>query len=370
MKTVTSKKRNTNDAKEDDVASVKKSRLLTVSVQPQDAIVVPNGKRVTIFCDWRNQRPMTIAARFVNEVRADKGRFIRLEDDRAEILDDEAEEIHWIIEARKHKRAASEPVTDEERTAIVHADIIIVPFDDGVTLYSDWMKQRPDAAASQLIAQVQNDGGKFVLFENSKMKFLKEEREMMRWVTEAKKQAETSSSFFPYYGDESDIKALVMTKDALKDSKSDRKERYVETIGGTAFKPEIDETQIREFIKKGNKLRNRSDVALYKLIRELDDEEDAVHLYRNFHDEDNISSENGNICFSRREVDILAYATLYGIEWGFTWNLMPYRDYKQFYKLYHIDADGSLQKKMNNMLGDPTYKQHLNQCVSPLFEEL
>jgi len=313
---------------------------------------------------------MAVAAKFVNEVRADKGRFIRLEDDRAEILDDESEEIHWVIEARKHKRAASEPAADEERTAIVHADIIIVPFDDGVTLYSDWMKQRPDAAAPQFIAQVQKEGGKFVLFDNRKMEFLKEEREMMRWVTEAKKQSEKSSSFFPYQDDESDIKALVMTKEALKDSKSDKKERYVESIGGTAFKPEIDETQLREFIQKGNKLRNRSDVALYKLIRELDDEEDAVHLYRNFHDEGNISSENGIIYFSRREVDILAYATLYGIEWGFTWNLMPYRDCKQFYKLYHVDADCSLQKKMNNMLRDQTYKQHLNQCVSSLFEEL
>mmetsp|Transcript_14171 Transcript_14171/g.20938 ORF Transcript_14171/g.20938 Transcript_14171/m.20938 type:complete len:378 (+) Transcript_14171:159-1292(+) len=367
-----SKKRSITDIS-DEFSSPKKTCLLPGCVKPQDVIVLPNGKRVTIFCDWSTRRPVMVAAKFVNEIKMNEGRFILLQDDRTEVLDDESEAIHWTIEARKHrqKRAASKKPTDEEeeRSAqLEHADIIIIPSDDKVTVYSDWMKQRPNIAAPLFIAQVQNEGGKFVLLKDGQMEFLNKEKEMMRWVMEARQKSDS-----PHQEPESDIAALVMTKAALKDSKPDSVAgRYVEKIGGTAFKPEIFEAQIRAFIQRASKLKNKSDVAIYQSINVLDDEEDAVHLYRNFHDEAKIvlTCDNNIIGFSRREVDILAYATLYGIDWDFTWNLMPYRNRKEFYKLYYNNADGSMQEKLNIMLKDRTYVQHLNQCVSQLFEEL
>lgn len=368
-----SKKRNLSGINKSDLlSSGKQTCLLPDSVRPQDVIILPNGKRVTLFCDWTMPRPVTVATKFVNTLKVDEGRFILLQDDRTEVLDDESEAIHWVIEARKHKRAsAPKSAIDEQRSTLGHADIIIIPSDDRVTLYSDWMKQRPNTAAPQFISQVQNEGGKFVLLEGGLMEFLNEEREMMRWVMEARKQSEASSFFSSNQETQSDIIALIMTKEALKGSKPDVKGRYTENMGGTTFKPEIGRTQIYAFIQRANKLKNRSDVALYKLLNELDDEEDVVHLYRNFHDEKNIFSESSNIWFSRREVDILAYSTLYGIDWDFTWNLMPYRNRKEFYKLYcKDDDDDSMQRKLKSMLKDRSYVQHLNQHVSQLFEEL
>jgi hypothetical protein len=131
-------------------------------------------------------------------------------------------------------------------------------------------------------------------------------------------------------------------------------------------------------------VRNSRDLSV-----EADIERDvALQLFRNFNDdEDMVSSSDDKFPFSRRELDIIAFALMqarnevscpfppvyggkgiYG-HWGYAaWNLMPYRSARGVVTKFYT---GHVVKLVNNFriaLENGEYVTHLQERISPLFE--
>jgi len=369
--------------------TIKKARI-DINVKHSDVLIVQTeDNRVLIYTDWMKQRPITVAAKFVPNVEVDGGRFIVLlpNKDTMEVLTDYAEKVRWVVKARKQQNEGLHPSLSKTKKILSGSDIIAMQGKDRVVLYSDWMKQRANVVAAQFVAKVRNEGGAFVLRnQRGKYKWIQDEAEMINWVKQARKESckkKVSSMQFSREVRnlvleewEPDIFALDMRSDILKATSPCGGKDFIQRqcqkfIAGTPFKPSLEEDEIRIFICKAKTMPQRSDDALYKLLHKLDDEEDAVHLYRNFHDDHNYncltsasSNSKSTIALTVREVDILAASCLYNIEKDYTWNLMPYRNQKALYQLLQEHKE-----VIQHMLKDPNYVQHLNQKVSLLFDE-
>lgn len=373
----------------DETQTIKKARM-DIDVKHSDVLVIQaEDNRVLIYTDWMKQRPITVAAKFVANVEVDGGRFIVLLPNKntVEVLTDYAEKVRWVVEARKQENEGLYASLSKTKKSLSGSDILAIQGEDRVVLYSHWMKQRANAVAAQFVAKVRNEGGAFVLRnQRGKYTWIRDEAEMINWVKQARKESckkivsslqfsrEVRNLVLEEY--EPDIFALDMRSGILKATspyggKDFIQLQYQKFIAGTPFKPLLEEDEIRIFICKAKTMPQRSDDALYKLIKKLDDEEDAVHLYRNFHDDPYYSSltsarsnSKSTIALTAREIDILAASYLYNIKKDYTWNLMPYRNHKA---LFHLLQEH--EEAIQGMLKDPNYVQHLNQNTSLLFDE-
>ena len=152
-------------------------------------------------------------------------------------------------------------------------------------------------------------------------------------------------------------------------------------LAASEFDINLSPPQIREVMTT---VRNSRDLSV-----EVDIEQDvALQLFRNFNDgEDMVSSSDDKFPFSRRELDIIAFALMqarnevscpfppvyggkgiYG-HWGYAaWNLMPYRSARGVVTKFYT---GHVVKLVNNFriaLENGEYVTHLQERISPLFE--
>jgi hypothetical protein len=246
-------------------------------------------------------------------------------------------------------------------------------------LYINALKQRKATSAPKFVKETKGCGGSFILLDEKARTVLDDataEKLVAAGLTGSTAPPESDGAKKAVTApneEEDEHPALLLSKEQIAKSAPDY-HIIMPDLDGTAFKPELSFQKVKDFIKKANRLSNRTEEALYKLLPELDDAEDAVHLFRNFNDENEVTgSERGKsktkvVDFSRREVDILAYSVLHTIHADYTWNLMPYRKRSTLaHKLG--DKAGMFRGNLEALLEDPDYLKHLNSKVSILFQE-
>mmetsp|Transcript_579 Transcript_579/g.955 ORF Transcript_579/g.955 Transcript_579/m.955 type:complete len:317 (-) Transcript_579:366-1316(-) len=280
--------------------------------------------------------------------------------------------------------AAKKQKTDEkkEEVSIQPADVLIVKTDERVVLYSDPLRKRDSSGAVRFVSAVQSQGGRFILLQGGATVVLETTGE----ITHLVKQAQNVTSDTPRKAkreienlvvteEEDEHPALNLTKESIARTSPDY-DFDMPSMGGTPFEPQLTWQRVSQFIRKANKLKQKSEDDLYKLIPELDDAEDAVHLFRNFSDEPNIlgrtvsgSKASVSVFFSQREIDILVYSEIHSVEREYTWNLMPYRDRKSlFVKFKGTGGNHYFVSKVEQLKTDKVYLKHLNDKTALLFQ--
>ena len=315
----TSKREAENDVPKDEEPPAKKrktTRSHSLSVNPPDVLVhVVDGQHVTLYSDLIKQRQPTVAAKFITEVYAEGGTFIKIEGDSLSIMTDRAEITKLVVQARRNKHAAY----------------------DSPRSNKDISKAGKRELQNLCITPTANDD------------------------------------------DDDDHPAVLLTKEAIAATAPDFTMMHIPDLGGTAFKPDLTPARLEQYITKANdRLTQKSETDLHKLIPELDDGEDAVHLYRNFNDEPVIggrkagesSQKHHIVYFSRREIDIIAYTVLHEIDYDYCWQLMPYRSRQSMMGRFARQGGARFfLDRVEQMVENEAYIHHLNKNIAILFTD-
>lgn len=295
--------------------------------------------------------------------------------------------VGTAIEEAAYKEVADKKVADKEVTkkphveaSITSSDVLIIKNDNGITMFSDMLRKRPTSGATRFISEVQADGGRFIILQSGATVVLENPGEISHLVKQAHsdriidtpRKGKREIENLVVLEEEDEHPALNLTKEAIARTAPNFKIK-VPNLGGTIFKPDTTSQRVTEFMTKASKLKQKSEDDLYSLAEELDDAEDAVHLYRNFCDEPKIVGRKAGqynvVNFSRREIDLLVYSEIHKVEREYTWNLMPYRDRKSlFTKFKGTGSNRSFVEKIEELKGNGAYVNYLNNTIALLFE--
>jgi hypothetical protein len=282
------------------------------------------------------------------------------------------------------KQRTSSVEAEAEEVSILPADVMIIKIDERVTMYSDPLRKRRITGVAKFIGDVRADGGRFILLQGGATIVLETPGEIRHLVKQAHNDKEVTGESprkvkpktreiedLVVKQEDDEHPALNLNSEAIARTAPDNS-LELPYIGGTPFKPAISWIRVAEFIGKANLLKHKSEEALYNLIPELDDAEDAVHLFRNFCDEPKITGRISGkavvVNFSGREIDLLVYSELHNVEREYTWNLMPYRDRKSLFgKFRGQGGNKHFVDKIEALKEDAEYGKHLNSKVSLLF---
>lgn len=202
-----------------------------------------------------------------------------------------------------------------------------------VTLYSDMLEESINRdVVKTIISNVRAKGGRFIMLDpQNGMSVLQKEADVSKLVSLALHE---KTSALAAFGDFDDHPSLDLSPEALAATAVDVAiEMDPTAIGGLAFQPALTSDQITKFLKRAKKLNRRRRTAknLHKLLPELEDAEHAVHLFRNFFDEERVVGRVQGagyiILLSRREIDLIMYAMLEDLPLHDLSELMPYRKY-------------------------------------------
>lgn len=241
---------------------------------------------------------------------------------------------------RRHPPEKKQKASRSTRSITLNpSDVLVVQSSsssdsNSVTLYSDMLGESINkGVVKTIISNVKAKGGRFIMLDpQNGMSVLQKAADVSKLVSQAIHQEASASAF----GESEDHPSLDLSPEALAATTVDVAIEMNPTaaMGGLAFEPALTSDQITKFLKRTRKLNRRQRTArnLHKLLPELEDAEHAVHLYRNFFDEERVLGRVQGagyiILMSRREVDLVMYAMLEDVPLDDLWELMPYRKYR------------------------------------------